>query len=304
MTTKLSNAPLSGRPRFISLSRTGRWLLVSRSGAVDLHDILGTMPARRLPAFDGPAEFVGGEIWALDGDALARILPRDLKSLPSHASVPGPVTSILAGFGEACSYALIAGAGACRVTVQTGEPVAHPVEELADGEQVVALHGSRLYVAGRRTLRAIDRRPLWKIGQLDGDPVAASVLFGGRNLALLLRGAQADVVLVLSNDRRVHQIAVPRTRCWALVRRGRLAVRQAHRRADVERSLRQPRGQLPPAATRHVRGRGDLDLEPRRRDRSGVQAAAVAAAAVPVSRRGDARALVGRSRHVQDADGG
>ena len=216
MTTTLSNAPLSGRPRLISLSRTGRWLLVSRSGAVDLHDLLGTMPARRLPAFDGPAEFVGGEIWALDGDALARILPRDLKSLPSHASIPGPVTSILAGFGEVCSDALISGAAACRITVKTGEPIAHPVEELADGEQVVALYGSRIYVAGRRTLRALDRRPLWKIGQLDGDAVAASVLFGGRSLALLLRGAKGDVVLVLSNDRRVHQIAVPRTRCWAV----------------------------------------------------------------------------------------
>jgi hypothetical protein len=56
------------------------------------------------------------------------------------------------------------------------------------------------------------------------------------------------------------------------------------------------------AAPRHLRGHRDPDLEPRRLDRPGVQAPAVAAVAVPVPRRGDPGAAVDRPRHARDAD--
>ena len=68
------------------------------------------------------------------------------------------------------------------------------------------------------------------------------------------------------------------------------------------RSLREPGGQLPPAAARHVRGHRDPDHQLRQRDRSGVQAPPHVPRDVPVPRRGDARAAVAVADPAAGAD--
>src|SRR5215471_9781511 len=72
----------AGTAQRISMSRTGRWLLLARSGEIDLVDLLCAMPTRVLPAIDGPVELVGRYVWGFDGSALTRIAPEDLRVLP------------------------------------------------------------------------------------------------------------------------------------------------------------------------------------------------------------------------------
>jgi len=89
---------LRGAPsRRVSMSRTGRWLLVARGDDIDLVDLLGATPTRTLPAIDGPVEFVGRDVWGLDGSQLIRISPRDLAVLPARAIVPSRPTAIRPG---------------------------------------------------------------------------------------------------------------------------------------------------------------------------------------------------------------
>jgi len=216
--TTLSPA-LSGPERTLSMSRSGRWLLNARRGEVDLVDLLGAMPVRTLPALDGPVELVGRSVWGLDGNALTRIAPEDLRVLPGRAIVPGRPRGLIAGVGAACADALAAGSPPCRVSARDDALFVEPVDQLADGESVVALHGRRLFVAGPSAIRAIDhgRGEVWKLGRLDGEIAAASVLFAGRVLALLVRGPAGDSVSVLlGTGTRIHQIAVGRVRRWAV----------------------------------------------------------------------------------------
>ncbi|HEX3482766.1 MAG TPA: AAA family ATPase [Kofleriaceae bacterium] len=201
------------------MSRTGRWLLLARGDEIDLVDLLGAMPTRVLPAIDGPVELVGRCVWGLHGNALTRIAPEDLRVLPTHAIVPGRPTGLVAGVGAACSDALATGTPPCRVSVRDDALFVEPIEQLADGEAIVALHGRRMIAARPGAIRAIDhgRGEAWKLGHLDGEVAAAAVLFSGRVLALLVRRAASDVITVLlGNGTRIHQIAVPRVVRWAV----------------------------------------------------------------------------------------
>ena len=88
------------------------------------------------------------------------------------------------------------------------------------------------------------------------------------------------------------------------VRRGRLAVRQAHRGQVVGRSLRQPRGQLPPAAHGGVRRHHDPDHQLRRDTIDpAFKRRLTFRIELPVARRRGARAAVAEhvARQVRDS---
>ena len=217
--TALSRAANGRAARQISMSRTGRWLLISRGDQVDLIDLLGAMPARTLPAINGPVELVGRDVWGLDGAQLIRISPGDLAVLPTRAILPGRPTGIVAGVGDSASDALVTGTPPCRITAVNQGLLVEPIEDLHDHEDIVAVHGTRLYVAGTAMIRATDRRrgDLWAVGRLDGDVLAAAVLFGGRVVAVLLRRASDDVLSMLfGTGARIHQVTVPRVERWAV----------------------------------------------------------------------------------------
>jgi DNA replication protein DnaC len=219
VTTALSRAANGRARRQISMSRTGRWLLISRDDEVDLIDLLGAMPARTLPAINGPVDLVGRDVWGLDGAQLIRISPGDLAVLPTRAILPGRPTGLVAGVGENASDALVTGTPPCRVTAVNQGLLVEPIEDLNDGEDIVAVHGTRLYVAGAGAIRATDRRrgDLWTVGRLEGEVVAAAVLFGGRVVALLLRRDSDDVISMLfGNGARIHHVTVPRVERWAV----------------------------------------------------------------------------------------
>ena len=205
--------------RRVSMSRTGRWLLVARGDDIDLVDLLGATPTRTLPAIDGPVEFVGRDVWGLDGSQLIRISPRDLAVLPARAIVPSRPTAIQAGVGAECGDGLIVGTPPCRVSVMSQGLLVEPIEDLRDGEEIIAVHGPRMYVASPAAIRATDRRrgDAWSVARLDGEVVAATVLFGGRVVALLLRRSEDDVISVfLGNGARIHQVTVARVKRWAV----------------------------------------------------------------------------------------
>jgi len=217
--TTVSPGALVGAARRISMSRSGRWLLVARASEVDLVDLSGAMPVRTLPAIDGPVEFVGRELWGLDAGSLARISPGELQVLPARAILPARPTRIVAGAGAACTEALIIGAPPCRVMVRNEALVVDPIDDLVDGEQLVAVHGRRVFVGSPGMLRAVDRQrgEAWRVARLDGEIAAAAVLFGGRVLAVLLRRAGDDAIsMLLGNGNRIHHVTVPRVQRWAV----------------------------------------------------------------------------------------
>jgi hypothetical protein len=217
--TTLSTDAVAGCRRRISMSRTGRWLLVAQEPQVELVDLFGTMPTRTVPAIAGPVEIVGRELWGLDGGALTRIAPADLRVLPGPPSLPVRPMAIVPGVGSACTEALLTGAPPCRISCRDQAVVIEPIEGLLDGEAPIAIHGARLFVTSPGMIRAVDRTrgEAWRAARLGGDVVAMSVLFGGRALALLVRRASDDAILVLhGNGARIHQVSVARVQRWAV----------------------------------------------------------------------------------------
>ena len=202
----------------IALSRTGRWVALARGDGLELADLLGTEHERVLP-LHGPPVFVGRELWVLDGAVLHRIAPEDPQPpSPPQLIVPGAPRAVVAGAGPNAVDAAIVGEPAYRVGVRGEAWLVQAIDELADHERVVAVQGHRVLAAGRRTLRALDRGrgEVWR-AQVPGELLAATVLFGGRALAVLARTPDGDQCRVLkASGAMIHQLALPPVVRWAV----------------------------------------------------------------------------------------
>jgi hypothetical protein len=193
------------------MSRTGRWVTIRDPRGVELVDLLGTAPNRALPPIPGPVAFVGRELWALEGTALHRFAPEDLRPLPPAALLPGAPQDLLPGFGYPATDAVSLGAIPCRIGLRGDSLIVDPIERLGEGERVVALHGQRLIVAAPGRIRAIDRTgEIWRVdGLLEEAVHAAAILFGGRAIAQVGRSQGVERYVVLrSNGALVHQLTV------------------------------------------------------------------------------------------------
>jgi hypothetical protein len=204
--------------RHIGMSRNGRWLLVRDDRSCELVDLAGTMPTRTVPVHPrAPCELVGRSLWLVEGDELVRRSPGDLQPLGRPARVPPGVTAIVAAPGATQEEALLVGPTTVRAVRRDSALVVEEVAGVLAGEHLLALHGTRIYAAASGVVRAVDRgREVWRAA-LDGTVVAGAVLFGGRSLAVHVRGRASDVVhVVMATGARVHQIAAPASRQWAV----------------------------------------------------------------------------------------
>jgi hypothetical protein len=206
-------------PRRLSMSRTGRWAAIRHAGEIELVDLLGASPNRPMRELAGDFSFVGAELWGLERNRLFRVNPVELKQVAPALPLPGTPREILAGFGHTAVDAVVIGEPSCRVSVR-GEMVGvEPLAELGPGDEVIAVHGQRIFIAGPTGVRAFDRggRELWRSAPLGGVVLGAWVMFGGRALAILVRDDAVDSFRVLrTTGAAVHQLAVPRAEKWAL----------------------------------------------------------------------------------------
>ena len=201
-------------PRRLVLSRTGRWCAIRTGDEVELVDLLGATANRGLAATRGDLGFVGRELWMLDRAILHRLAPDDLRPLPPNAIVPGIPERILAGYGHDAREAILIGPRPCLVQLRGETLVVEPLDDLAAGDRVLALHGARMIVAGADGLRALERGRgvVWRVA-LAGEIAEASILFGGRAVAARVRGADGDRFVVLrSTGASIHSIPVPAAR--------------------------------------------------------------------------------------------
>jgi ATPase family protein associated with various cellular activities (AAA)/winged helix domain-containing protein len=201
------------------MSRTGRWVAVPRPQLVELIDLLGANPNRALPV-TGEIAFVGRELWWLDGRRLGRCAPEDLRELaPAHANADGEPRAIVPGYGANAVDAAIAGEPVLRASARGDAWQVGPLAGVVDGETAVAVHGQRTFVTRRESLRAVDRHgtELWR-AKAGGEVVAASVLFGGRALAVLVNGGDEGhhVRVLQATGALIHDIALPGVVQWAV----------------------------------------------------------------------------------------
>ncbi|MEJ7597307.1 MAG: ATP-binding protein [Kofleriaceae bacterium] len=202
----------------IAMSRTGRWVALSRETAVEVVDLLGTTVNRAWPVV-GQVAFVGRELWALVGSMVHRVAPEDLRPLaPAQLMIPGEPRGLVAGYGAHAVDAAVTGEPVHRVTLRGEVWSVQPLEGCADQDAVVAVYGQRTVIARRDTLRVLDRgRELWRTKLGAGDVIGGCVLFGGRALVVLVRGEAGDHCRVLqATGALIHQIGLPQIARWAV----------------------------------------------------------------------------------------
>src|SRR5688500_5469395 len=141
----------------LTMARTGRWVAIRGTREVELVDLLGTEVNRALPPVKGAVAFVGKELWGLDGPALYRLSPEELRSLTPTALVQGGPTGVVPGYGPTAVDAVVLATPPCRVSLRGESLVVEPLKELDAAETIVAVHEHRIVVARPGRLRAIDR---------------------------------------------------------------------------------------------------------------------------------------------------
>ena len=205
--------------RRLVMSRTGRWLLVADGDLCEIVDLMGAMPIRNVDiGARAIATFVGRELWVVDGGALVRLAPTDLRPLAPPTPLPGPVTAIVPTGGASLSEAVLVGAPTLRVGQRGTSLLFEVVSELRPDERLLAGVGARLYLGAGTTVRAVERgREVWRQARLEGDVVDAVNLFSGRALALLVRREADDLIVVVQADgARIHQVALPTSVRWTV----------------------------------------------------------------------------------------
>ena len=194
-------------------------MVVPGRDGYDLVDLLGTSVRRRAPV-TGTVAFVGAELWALDGQLLQRVLPGDLSSPAPDVYLPGTSQVLVPGYSATASDAVVTGEPTSWISVREGQLAVQPLE-LAEHEQVIAVHGHRAFAYGKGILRAVDRgrAEAWRTRNVTGELRGAHVILGGRALVVLVQGTSPDVdhcLVLRSTGEMIHHLDVPRAERWTV----------------------------------------------------------------------------------------
>ena len=185
-------------------------------------DAIGASPRQHLALPAGVVDFacVGEALWVIAaGTGVIDRYAFDLRRVRPSIPVGSEAEQMVPSTGDRASSALVRGE--------------RPVLALGIGDKVSATPidaaGTLFPLVGRNVLAVADDLRLIEVGEAGrrelvrmplGEKVvalAASVLFGGRAIALLIRAARGTQFLVLHpKGGVVHRISVPDPRCWAI----------------------------------------------------------------------------------------
>ncbi len=215
-------------PRLVSMSRTGRFVVLRGRDTIDLVDALGTAPRQSLPAA-GVVDFacVGTMVWLLEQRRLNRFLLDGARPLEPSLILEDDAAALDPSIGENAHTALVLGP---RPVLANGlyERVSIEPLEAADDEQPFPLQGRRIMLAGKSALRFVEigRGESGRAMLSDaGEVRAAGALFGGRAIAMLTRDEHNDLYWVLRpNGSLIHKVSIPRAERWAVAENRGVAV--------------------------------------------------------------------------------
>jgi hypothetical protein len=242
---------LPGSPaRWISISRTGRFVALRRPGGLDLVDALGTAPRHALTQHVDDFACVGAMLWVLAHGRIDRYALEGLRPIAPAIEIGAGAAALATCAGDSAATALVTGD---RARLVHGLFDKTSVDDIAaaDGAQVFPLAGRRVLIAGD-DLRVLEvgrgelaRMPLPEAGPVRG----ATSLFGGRAIAVLIDGADHPWFVVLRpTGGLVHKVAVPASLRWAIAENRGLALLAIDPRTLLTVDLRYGRVQAEGAA--------------------------------------------------------
>jgi len=205
--------------RRVSLSTTGRYVVMRARETIDIVDAIGTAPREQVSA-EGVIDFAcaGAQLWLLRGTALERHALVGGRSLGALVELPAGAASILASSAEGASEALLAGPTPVVAVVNGDSVDLCPV-----GRATAAwpLGGRRVAFACDGKLHIQTSRPALAVVVKDRDVVGVWPLFGGRTIAILSRAGDRDWWTVIQADgARVHEVEAARARWSVAATRG------------------------------------------------------------------------------------
>jgi len=214
-------AQAQGRPwpRLVAMSRSGRFVALRGTGAIELVDALGTAPRTPIACAE-LTDFacVGAMLWLLEGRRIRRLALESGRALEPAIELAQPGRALSSAVGDTAYNAVVLGP----------EPVlAHGLydrtstEPLAIGDaRPFALHGRRVAAAGADGVRVLEagKGELFKVLTSEGGEVLhATSLFSGQAMVCLQRGDGSDIFWVWrANGALIHRIHVPSAERWAV----------------------------------------------------------------------------------------
>ncbi len=243
------------------MSRSGRYVAIRAPGGLELVDALGTAPRQTIAAPD-LVDFacVGAHLWLLDGARIRRLTLEGGRVIEPPITLPGPGTGLEPTVGGTAHTALVLGEPPMLADALYDRVSAEAIDP--GGDALFALIGRRVLAASDEVLRFLEigRGEVGRalIGDV-GPVLAASALFAGRAMAVLCRGENQDVFVVLKpTGALIHKVSLPRTRRWAVADNRGVAIVAAEEVGIIVVDLRYGRVQSETAAPWPIH---DLDVD-------------------------------------------
>jgi len=200
--------------RLVSMSRTGRYVVMQTPDAIEIVDALGTAPRARIAGSAIDFACVGTTLWLLRGVRIERFALASGRAIDAAITLPAPGTTMIADRGDGAHAVIVTGSppvlvlGDAIVPIAPGPAAVFPL----GGQRVAATIDGKLHL-----LELGRRDPVGTALRVKGEVISVHALYGGRVLAVLARAGDEDTWWVLRSDgTRVHQIPTPRAVRWAV----------------------------------------------------------------------------------------
>jgi hypothetical protein len=193
--------------RALAMTRNGRFVVLRQADGIHIIDALGPRPRRVIDAAGTDVACVGGEAWWIGaGGVLERVALADDEAMRPVVRLPEAIHALTPSADG--TAALVEGAGGTWL-VDADRATAVEID-CEPGTRVIGMLGRRIVEASRdrAALRTIGRRDAVALPRLGGIALAATFVLGGRAIAVWVRGATEDALVVCSTTGKlVHRIA-------------------------------------------------------------------------------------------------
>ena len=192
----------------IATTRNGRFVVLRQPDGLHIVDALGPRPRRLLPGGVGDVvACVGTEAWWVD--STGKLWRTAFATDDPPIAGPEACTSISSIIPSSEGLGALLGG---RDTTWLVDARSSSVLEIEGGMRVLAVEGRRIVETSGATgvIRTIGRRDAVALPMQTGIALAAGFVLGGRAVAVWIRDAAADAILVCTTaGKLIHRIVTP-----------------------------------------------------------------------------------------------